>query len=846
MFRRVCALAVLVVVAIPASAAATKRMTAVRAERAPVIDGLLDDPLWQRAQFVSDFKQQDPHWGAEPSRRTDVAFAYDGDNLYVGARMHSAGPDDIQAVMTRRDDSGNAERIIISLDTYLDRRTAYSFAVTAAGVRVDWYHPDDNPGARDASFNPVWDAEIHIDADGWTAEMRIPFSQLRFPDRERQVWGVNLNRYMPQNNEDVFWIIVPKNTVAWASQFGELVGIEQIKPSRRLELLPYVAADATLTSSSLVDQDDPFASETDLDGRAGVDLKMGLGPNLTLDATFNPDFGQVEADPAVVNLSAFETLFAERRPFFVEGNQIFSGLGPNYFYSRRIGAPPRGEPDADYADIRDATRILGAAKVTGRLRSGLSLGALGAVTQETNADTYDLATGARGNEMVEPLTGYSVLRLQQELGRDASLVGLTFTSANRHFPSGEDLALQLARQAYTGGLDWRLRLGGGVYEINGYAGGSVVNGRAAAIERIQTSSAHYFQRPDQDHVTLDPTQRTMSGWTAGLGGGKRSGHWRAQVFQSFESPGLELNDTGTLMSADDISFQGSGAYIEDSPGSWYRSYSAGMWLWDEWNFGGVRKPGSTGINGALSFHNYMAANAGFELLFPGQSDDETRGGPLMEIGGGFSVNASVGTGYSGTRWRWNVAGAYASQETGDTGWYAAASTTVTPQDRIKLDLSAHVTRVERARQYIDTLPGGRPETYDLSYVFGTVRLAELAAQLRVQLAVTPNLSMELYAEPFASSGDYTSFGELAEPGGRELLPYDYGDDPDFTVLSLRSTFVMRWEFLPGSTLYLVWQQSRADELTTGARVSVADLGDAIDAPGSHTLALKLAYWWPVD
>jgi hypothetical protein len=379
---RALGLAALALAALSQPALATKSARAVRAEPAPEIDGVLDDPVWQGAVWIDDFAQSEPFEGAPPSRRTEVAFAYDDRTLYVGARMFADGPADVEAVMTRRDDAGNAERIIVSFDTFADRRTAYSFAVTAAGVRVDWFHPDDNAHRRDASFDPVWQARTQVGPTGWTAEMRIPFSQLRFPAGEQQTWGVNINRYMPQDREDVFWTLVPRNAIGWSSYFGELQGLERVATPRRLELLPYLAGDATLTSASLLDPDDPFADRLDFGVRAGGDLKLGLGSSLTLDATVNPDFGQVEADPAEVNLSAFETSFAERRPFFTEGAELLAGNGPSYFYSRRIGAPPRGDPgadpradidgdgqpDIDYAAADDFTRILGQAHRPGRPR----------------------------------------------------------------------------------------------------------------------------------------------------------------------------------------------------------------------------------------------------------------------------------------------------------------------------------------------------------------------------------------------------------------------------------------------------------------------------------------------
>lgn len=405
-----------------------------RVAQPPTLDGLLDDEAWRQATFTTDLIQKEPDQGLPSTLRTEVAFVYDGDALYVGARMFSDSPADIETVMTRRDESGVAERLIVSLDTWHDRRTAYSFAVTAAGQRVDWFHPVDEEFERDFSFNPVWQARTRLTGEGWVAELRIPFSQLRFNDGDEQVWGLNLNRYIPRRNEDDFWVVVPRHVTGWSSWFGDLTGVRGVRPSRRLELLPYVAGDWQVNSGRNPRAGTPFDARRDWAGRVGGDAKVGLGPNLTLDATVNPDFGQLEADPAVVNLTAFETVFDERRPFFTEGSPLFTGSGPTYFYSRRIGASPRLLGDLkgqrDFVEAPRASTLWGAGKLTGRLASGLSLGALAAVTGHSFADVYDFDTAEEGRVKLEPFTGFGVVRVQQELG-GGSVVGAMLTGVNR-------------------------------------------------------------------------------------------------------------------------------------------------------------------------------------------------------------------------------------------------------------------------------------------------------------------------------------------------------------------------------------------------------------------------------
>ncbi|MGH7695021.1 MAG: DUF5916 domain-containing protein, partial [Gemmatimonadaceae bacterium] len=405
-----------------------------RAERlvgpAPRIDGVLDDPAWQRATAISDFVQKIPIEGATPSVTTEVRLLYDDHGLYVAARLRRADPSAIRTSITRRDGDSDAEVFTVSLDPYFDRRTAYSFSVSSGGVRGDAYHSQDSEDSgREPQYDPIWSARARVDADGWTAEMHIPFSQLRFNASADQTWGLQLTRYVADKSERIQWVLIPVSAAGFVSHFGRLDGISGIPPARRLELLPYVATELTYRAN--VDARNPFDDK--MSGRIGGDLKAGLGPNLTLDATINPDFGQVEADPAVVNLTAFETIFEERRPFFIEGNELLTGRGqsfigrPSWFYSRRIGAAPRGSASAHFVDAPTNTTILSAAKVTGRLASGLSVGALAAITPREYARTFDTTSTLRDRIAVEPPSSFGVLRLQQEFGRQQSNLGVSLT-----------------------------------------------------------------------------------------------------------------------------------------------------------------------------------------------------------------------------------------------------------------------------------------------------------------------------------------------------------------------------------------------------------------------------------
>jgi hypothetical protein len=839
------------------------------------LDGRLDDEVWKRAAFTADFVQKEPVEGAPPSERTEVAFAYDGAYLYVGARMFSSDPESIRAVMTRRDNDGNSERLIVSIDGYQDRRTAYSFAVTAAGVRLDWYHPSDREFSRDRSFDPVWKARTHIDEEGWMAELAIPFSQLRFRSGEVQTWGVNINRYIPTKNEDVFWVPVPRDESGWASWFGDLTGIRAVNARRPVEIVPYASADAIFTSEELVDAVNPFDDGSRLEPRFGLDLKAGLGPNLTLDATVNPDFGQVEADPAVVNLTAFEVFFPERRPFFIEGDQLLQGRGPRYYFSRRIGAPPGFEAEGDFVDAADLTTILGAAKLTGRLNSGLSLGALGALTANEYASVFDTLSAETEKVRIEPLAGWGVLRLQQELGTSVSTVGLTLTGVGRDVgPSIQDtLGALLAENAFSGGVDWNFRFAGGEYELGGYLGFGRVGGDTAAIRAVQESSARYYQRPDVDYVSLDPTRTSLTGYTGQLEFERESGEtWLWELQGSFQSPGFEINDVGRLEKADRIQAFGALRYRENTPGSWYHAAGLGAEVRSGWNWGGDRQYTAFELAGEATFKSFWSASFEMDFFTRAQDDNLTRGGPSMGTGVRWNADASVHTDRR-KRTRLNAFGRYNGDELGGWGWNLEAGIELQPTEAFELSFNPRWRRFVNTRQYVETIEEGRPATFGQRYVFASTDRKTISVQTRFNYAITPELSIEGYAEPFVETGRFFDYGELMAARSRDLLIYgtagteieeippDEPGDPatilvragddvfsfdsgDFVALSFRTNFVVRWEYLPGSTLFFIWQLNRGDDLAiqNPDPADFGDLGDAISAPGQSFLALKVTYW----
>jgi hypothetical protein len=841
---------------------------------APLMDGRLDDEVWQHAPVLTNFVQRQPEEGAPATERTEVRFLFDETALYVGARMYSSDPAAIQAPISRRDQGAQAERLLVSLDTYLDRRTAYTFGVTASGVRLDWYHPVDREASTDPSFDPVWEARTQVDSLGWTAEMRIPFSQLRFSREEEQRWGLNVARVIPSRNEAVYWVLVPQRETGWASRFGELTGISGIRSTRRVELMPYVASSATYTGTP--EPGNPFVDGSLYSVRAGGDMKMGLGPNLTLEATVNPDFGQVEADPAEVNLSVFETFFPERRPFFREGSQLLRGGGPTYFYSRRIGAPPRGRVSADYVDFPNTSTILGAGKLTGRLATGTSIGALGAITNREYARTFDLESGEFGRVLVAPLTGFGVLRTQQEwqcTGEtctglrhpSATRVGLSLTGVNRDVGPGDPLAGLLHRQAYTGGGDWSLQFNRGEYELRGYLGFSYVEGDSTVLLQTQRSSARYFQRPDADYLTLDPSRTSLFGYTGSLALERASGrNWLWDGFVFTRSPGFEINDAGALGRTDQIFGYGRLRYRETQPGRLFRNYELSVSSENIHNFGGTRIWTALVANNEVTWPNFWRTVFTAWIDLRGQNDRLTRGGPLMGTGQAWATILNVS---NSTAARTRLQGLlyYGESELGEQTYRITSSVSVRPDPRWQLSVAPGYLRSTDPRQYVLTRGGGSAETFGQRYIFSFIDRSELSAQLRLNYTLTPDLSLEVYAEPFAASGHYYDFGELAAARSRDLR--FYGTDGttaerqpngsllvtdgtetftianrDFNIRSFRSNAVLRWEWRPGSTLFLVWQQDRFAQERHGRFVGPGALWETLEASGDNFLAIKATYW----
>ncbi|MGE5813718.1 MAG: DUF5916 domain-containing protein, partial [Acidobacteriota bacterium] len=551
------------------------------------LDGELDDEVWARAEAVTDFRQRDPREGAEPASRTEVKVAFDAEAIYVAVQAYDPDPNKIVGILTRRDGASPSDWIRVLIDSYHDRRTGYEFAVNPAGVKQDSYYFND--GNEDQGWDAIWDVAVSRNAEGWRAEFRIPFSQLRFPRSPETTLGFAVMRQIARLNETETWPLIAKSRNGFVSQFGQLNGIQLSRAPKKLELLPYAVTQ--LVTSPHPTDGNPLVNTINPGAQFGLDLKYAVTPGLTLTATVNPDFGQVEADPAVVNLSGFETFFAERRPFFIEGSGAFNfdvdcndGQCTGLFYSRRIGRQPRLDPDISddgFYDKPAQTTILGAAKLTGRV-GRFSVGVLNALTSEERALVADV--GLRYHAPVEPFTSYTVARAKREFTNQSSL-GFMLTSTNRALGEAGDPLHQVARTAVTGGVDWDWRVRT-KYALTGFWAGSTLDGDPESIASIQESTVHSFQRPDADHLEYDPTRTTLNGDAGMVGFSKISGERvRFTTNLGFKSPGFDVNDLGYQRRADTINQSNWIQFRHERPGKHVRSFRWNLNQWSGHNFG---------------------------------------------------------------------------------------------------------------------------------------------------------------------------------------------------------------------------------------------------------------------
>ncbi len=839
---------VLLVLALGAMAsAATSRVDAVLLDdpKAIRVSGAVADEVWRDAPATDAFVQREPQEGGEPSQRTEFRVAYDAATLYIQVRAFDTEPDKILTYLTRRDEDSPCDWLYVMIDSYHDRRTAYEFGVNPSGVKRDSYWFNDN--LSDQSWDAVWDVSVTRDARGWSAEFRIPFSQLRFNPADSTTFGFAVRRQIGRLNEASTWPLLARSANGYVSSFGELGGLSKIGAPKRLELLPYIVGDLTRNhpeGNPLIDGVNPGAA-------AGLDMKYALTTGLTLTASVNPDFGQVEADPAVVNLTAFETFFNERRPFFVEGSGNFNfGLDCNdgactgLFYSRRIGRTPQGNEDLPsddgiYTDAPSQTAILGAAKLTGRV-GHYSIGVLQAFTRRASASIWQ--SGLVSQQDVEPATSYSLGRVRREFANQSS-IGFMLTSTNRQLTPETQF---LAGTANTAGTDWDLRFKTR-YAIQGYLVGSSIVGDPEAIERLQEDSRHYFQRPDLTSVTFDPTRTSLNGGAGQIGVAKIGGEFvRFNFNGSFKSPGFDINDVGFLRRADQRSSNNWLQFRSDRPNRVFRSRMINFNMWRAWNYDGDRLWGGENINAHATFVNNWSTGGGYNWRHTGLDDRGTRGGPAVRTNPGYGIWYYVNTDPRRS-FAVNYFGSVGSDSYG-TSWREFSPEIVyRPVPRLLTTVGFRYSRSIDDSQWVNQITDASNH-----YVFAHIDQTTFALTGRLNYTMTPNLSLQLYAQPFVSTGDYGHYKELtATPRSpiysERYMPYAYDQvangNPDFNAKSFRTTNVLRWEYRPGSTLFVVWQQARENDFVPGGFRFGRDVRDIFGVAPKNVFLVKLAYWF---
>jgi hypothetical protein len=820
---------------------------AVRATPAPTIDADLNDPAWQNAPEITGFTQHDPDDGKPATQKTAVRVVYDDQAIYIAAKMDDSKP--VTTMLGRRDNSLESDWFRIYIDAQHDRLTGASFWVNPSNVQYDKALYNDI--YDDTSWDAVWKSAARIVPGGWVVEMKIPYSQLRFPDRPNQTWGINFSRRIASNQE-VDWLVnTPKGQTGTVSRFADLTGIEGIHPERSLEVVPYGVARSDLASQ--VPATDPYARASAYDMDAGVDVKYGITSNLRLTGTINPDFGQVEVDPAVLNLSQFETFFPEKRPFFTEGASIFNfGNGPanfrasfnfyppSFFYSRRIGRSPQGSSSIayDYLDAPSQTTILGAAKITGKVGNGWTVGLLDALTDRERA-RYQLGD-LRFSQQVEPMTNYLVGRTTKEYGN--SRIGLLVTGVDRRVP--DELSF-LRSGAHALGIDGYTKFHKNDWLWEWLVGGTKVDGSKEAIQATQESPAHQYNRPDADYLHEDPNRTSLTGvgWRTMVA--KQTGTWRPIVGFSGYTPGYETNDVGFMPRADEITSHAVINYVNETVTPHFRDREFWVGKYQNWNFGHDLVANGLFGNWYLGLKNYWSVNGWGGMDGAVLDDRKTRGGPVAAR----SSNADVGVELaSDSRKKVSFDALVERWQAADSSYatWLRLSATYRPTTSLTLQVSPAFTREYDYAQYVTTIADSRATTtYGSHYVFSGLDQNIFELGTRADWTVSSTLSLQLYLQPFIATGDYHDFRELARPRSRDYVAYGYDGNPDFNFRSLRGSAVVRWEFRPGSALYVVWNENRADTQPFGNFRLGRDVGALRNAPSNDVFLVKVSYWLPM-
>jgi hypothetical protein len=840
-----------------------RKYTASRLTEVPVINGDLSDKAWLDGEWGGDFTQHEPYEGAKPSQKTEFKVCFDDLNLYIAMKAYDSSPDSITSRMGRRDQE-DGDMVFVMIDSYHDLRTGFVFGVSSAGVRFDAIWANDGQN-QDETWDPIWMAKAKIEDWGWSAEMKIPFTQLRFKENSTDVWGFLAARQIFRYNELSLWQHIPRTAPGFVHAIGELDGLEKVEPRKQFDITPFVVGSVNTYEA---EAGNPFADGNDLKGNMGFDAKIGVTNNLTLDLTMFPDFGQVEADPSEVNLSAFETYFDEKRPFFIEGKSITSfnvGLGDgdagndNLFYSRRIGRRPHDYPDYDsdteYARVPRFTDIIGAAKLTGKTQDGLSIGVIESITREVKAEID--SDGDRSYQVIEPLTNYSLVRVQKDIREGTTIIGGAVTSTIRKL-DGTDLDW-LHKDATTGGIDFAQYFKDRNYKLGASFFFSNVRGTADAIARTQESSARYFQRPDARHLEYDDTRTSLSGHGGKFEFGKLGGKWNFLFMNTWSSPGLEINDMGYSRQSDRILNVAWTGYNFIEPFSIFRNLSLNNDVYTVWDFGGNLNGLGYEYNIHAGFMNFWNAGLGGGFNTRQVSNTLLRGGPSMLVPNSMRFHTFFGTDDRKKISAFFSFNLNSSAENSMKRTSYNTSITIRPMNTLSISLSPGYSITSNELQFFFD--------DDDRYLFASLDQKILSMSLRVNYNITPDLTVQYWGQPFLGDFRFSEYKVITDPraenyrdrfhlyeegaeitktaGQYYINTLDYStdfEDPDFKTNEWLSNLVVRWEFLPGSTAYLVWSQTRAYEGGPGTY----DLGENLDylftdKKANNTFLIKFSY-----
>ncbi len=843
-----------------------REYTTVKIQSVPKIDGRLDDDCWlNEGEWSQYYIQQMPEEGVPPTQETRFKILYDDKYIYAAIRAYETDPDRIDFRPARRDNF-DGDIVGICFDSYNDQRTGFEFDLTASGGKIDLILT--NPG-WDESWNAVWEGKTAVEDSAWTAEMKIPLSQLRYSNNPEQVWGLHAWRWISRNQEEDQWQLIPRDAPARMSALGTLTGIETSGRSRRIELMPYALGG--IQRSEAV-EGNPFATGTDPKFNAGLDAKIGITSDFTMDLTVNPDFGQVEADPSELNLTVFETFFDEKRPFFLEGKNIFEyefGDENQLFYSRRIGSYPSHTPftgAGEYSRMPDNSRIISAVKLTGKSQNGLSIGLMHSLTAKESAEIRNDADESR-LETVEPLTNYLVTRIQKDFNDANTIIGGMLTATNRNIE--DDHLLFMTDEAYSGGLDLLHQWKDKTYFISLKSLFSYVSGDPGSILMLQYESARYMQRPDFKHLGIDSSLTALTGSGAEFKIGKAgNGRWYYDLSAGYESPGLELNDIGYLRYADAVHQTAHLAYLVNEPFSIFRTFSASVRQTNNWNTGGYYLSSQAEAEIEARFSNKWDVGLELEREFEGLSTRTLRGGPALLSPGSWSPTLSLQTDFSRKLafhyfMRYEIPDDQLSRLS-----YYVPGFSVRFGNNIQFSGFMTYFFEKNDLQYVQT----NWIDQEPRYIMGFLDRKTLGLTIRAVVGITPDLSIQYYGSPYLSSGKYKDLKRITDPraadysdryhvfSGSEILYNEtentyYIDEnndafadytiynPDFNFREFRSNLVARWEYKPGSIIYLVWQHSRSGYDNIIDPGLTGGFSDLLQIYPTNVLLLKINYWF---